>query len=134
VLSVIHATTFGRNGMLIPIQKMSFRFHFVRELRGVISALGDSWKIKEAAMWKDAEGVRRSRPAKHTSPLLLEILNRFTTGSTKRPWRYTRRESNIVPIPLSELLSASFFGDRPSVWVADAASAISLFCSIALCS
>ena len=97
-------------------------------------SLGDSWKIKEAATWKDAEGVRRSRPAKHTSPLLLEILNRFTTGSTKRPWRYTRRESNIVPIPLSELLSASFFGNRPSVSVADAASAISLFCSIALCS
>src|SRR6267378_3706002 len=64
VLSVIHATTFGRNGMLIPIQKMSFRFHFVRELRGVISALGDSWEIKEAAMWRDAAGVRRSRPAK----------------------------------------------------------------------
>jgi len=48
MLDVIQGTIFGRNGMLIPIQKMSFRFHFVRELRGVISALGDSWKIKEA--------------------------------------------------------------------------------------
>jgi len=114
--------------------EMSFRFHFVRELRGVISARGDSWKIKEAAMWKDAEGVRRSRTAKHTSPLLLEMLSRSRIGSMKRPWRYTRRESNIVPIQLSVLLLSSFFVARPSTWPAAGASAISLFCSTALCS